>query len=152
MRALRLCLSGLILASALPAAAKTTLIDDSGTLPYESTLALHWQQLSPRPPLNNLLTGTLSVRVRLNLAPWLRRNGRIYLRLPAQQPGPMTASWTTQGRLLAGEISTGRRTLVYAGPITAPFIEDVLQLTLNVDAARMQQLYRVNFIFEMDED
>ena len=152
MRALRLCLSGLILAFALPAAAKTTVIDDSGTLPYESTLALHWQQLSPRPPLNNLLTGTLSVRVRLNLAPWLRRNGRIYLRLPAQQPGPMTASWTTQGRLLAGEISTGRRTLVYAGPITAPFIEDVLQLTLNVDAARMQQLYRVNFIFEMDED
>jgi len=148
-----LCLSGLILlAFSLPAGAKTTVIDDSGTLPYAPTLALHWQQLSPRPPLNNLLTGSLSIRVKLNVAPWLRRRGRIYLRLPAQQPGAMTASWTTQGRLLAGEISTGSRTLVYAGPITTPFIEDVLQLTLNVDAARMQQLYRVNFTFEMDEE
>jgi len=152
MRALPRCLFVLILAVALPAGAKTSVIDDSGTLPYESTLALHWQQLTPRPPLNNLLTGTVSVRVRLNLAPWLRRSGHIYLRLPAQQPGPMTVSWTTQGRLLPGAISTGSRTLVYAGPITAPFIEDVLQLTLNVDAARMQQLYHVNFIFEMDED
>ena len=151
MRAV-LCLSGLILLASLPAAAKTTVIDDSGTLPYAPTLALHWQQLSPRPPLNNLLTGTLSIRVKLNVAAWLRHSGRIYLRLPAQQPGAMTASWTTQGRLLPGEITTGGRMLVYAGPITTPFIEDVLQLTVNVDAARMQQLYRVNFIFEMDEE
>jgi hypothetical protein len=151
MRAL-LCLSGLILLASLPAEAKTTVINDSGTLPYAPTLALHWQQLSPRPPLNNLLTGTLTLRVKLNVAAWLRRSGRIYLRLPAQQPGAMTASWTTQGRLLPGEITTGNRMLVYAGQITTPFIEDVLQLTLNVDAARIQQFYRVNFIFEMDED
>ena len=64
----------------------------------------------------------------------------------------MKASWTTQGRLLPGELSSGTRTLVYAGPITAPFIEDVLQLTLNVDASQMQQVYHVNFTFEMDEE
>src|ERR1700751_3499604 len=115
-------LCGLILlASALPLEAKTTVIDDSATLPNNAPLVLHWQQLSPRRPLNNLLTGTLSLRVKLNVAPWLRHNGRIYLRLPAQPPGRMTASWTTQGRLLAGELHTGTRTLVYAGPITAPF-------------------------------
>ncbi len=152
MRAL-VFLCGLILgAAALPAAAKTSVIDDSATLPNDAPLLLHWQQLSPRRPVNNLLTGTLTLRVKLNVAPWLRRNGRIYLRLPAQPPGRITASWTTQGRLLPGELSAGTRTLVYAGPISAPFVEDVLQLTLNVDGSQIQQLYHVAFTFEMDED
>jgi hypothetical protein len=64
----------------------------------------------------------------------------------------MTVAWTTQGRLLAGQVATGGRTLVYAGPITAPFMEDVVQLTVTVDGRRMLQSYEVNFRFEMDED
>jgi hypothetical protein len=40
---------------------------------------------------------------------------------------------------------------VYSGPITTPFIEDVVKLTLAVDARRMQQAYSVNFRFEMDQ-
>jgi len=146
-------LPGLILlALSVPAAAKTTVIDDSATLPNDAPLALTWQQFSPRRPVNNLLTGTLALRVKLNVAPWLRRSGRIYLRFPAQPPGPMTASWTTQGRLLPGRLTSGTRVLVYAGPIAAPFVEDVLQLTITVDASQMQQLYHLNFTFEMDED
>jgi hypothetical protein len=152
MRAIAHVCGLILLAGAVAAAARTTVIDDSATLPNNAPLALHWQQLSPRRPVNNLLTGTLSVRVKLNVAPWLHRNGRIYLRLPAQPPGRMTASWTTQGRLLPGSLESGTRTLVYSGPVSAPFIEDVLQLTLNVDASQIQQLYRVNFTFEMDED
>ncbi len=138
--------------AAIPADAKTTVIDDSGTLPYDAPLVLHWQQLSPRRPLNNRMTGTLTVRVKLNVAPWLRRPGRIYLVLPAQQPGAMSASWSTQGRLLAGRLSSGTRALVYSGLITTPFLEDVLQLTLDVEGTQMQQLYHVNFRFEMDEE
>lgn len=137
---------------AIPADAKTTVIDDSGTLPYDAPLLLHWQQLSPRRPVNNRMTGTLTLRVKLNVTPWLRRPGRIYLVLPAQQPGAMSASWSTQGRLLAGRVSSGTRSLVYSGLLTTPFIEDVLQLTLEVDGTQMRQLYRVNFRFEMDED
>ena len=98
------------------------------------------------------MIGTLQLRVRLNVTPWLRRIGRIYLVLPAQQPGAMTAAWTTQGRLLPGQLAAGYRTLVYAGPITTPFIEDVVQLTITVDGRRMLQTYPVNFRFEMDED
>ena len=128
------------------------MIDDSATLPYNAALALHWQQLEPRGRLNNRMVGTLELRVRLNVAPWLRRTGRIYLVLPAQQPGPMTASWTTHGRLLPGQLVAGSRTLVYAGLITTPFIEDAVQLTLTVDGRRMDQGYSVNFRFEMDED
>jgi hypothetical protein len=147
---LPLLLMGLI--AAVSAAAKTTRIDDSATLPYEAPLAVHWVQVSPRPPVSNLMTGTLTLHVRLNVAPWLKRTGRIYLTLPAQQPGPMSVSWVTQGRLLPGRLTSGSRTLVYSGPITSPFIEDVLQLTLSVDGTRLQQqLYHVNFNFEMDE-
>jgi hypothetical protein len=139
------------LASA-PAFAKTTLIDDSGTLPYNAAVAMRWQQAQPRGPTGNQMTGTLQLRVRLNVAPWLRRTGRIYLVLPAQQPGAMSAAWITHGRLLPGQLVPGTRALVYAGPITTPFIEDVVQLTITVDGRRMRQTYPVNFRFEMDED
>jgi hypothetical protein len=138
--------------TAAPANAKTTAVDDSGTLPYNAALAMRWQQLDPRGHLNNQMIGTLALRVRLNVSPWLRHTGRIYLVLPAQQPGAMTAAWTTQGRLLPGQVTSGSRTLVYAGPITGPFLEDLVQLTVTVDGRRMLQSYQVNFRFEMDED
>jgi hypothetical protein len=140
------------LAAAPANAARTTVIDDSATLPYNAALAMQWQQLEPHGHVNNLVAGTLQLRVRLNVAPWLRRTGRIYLVLPAQQPGGMTATWTTHGRLLPGKLTNGSRSLVYSGLITTPFIEDVVQLTLTVDGRRMGQAYPVNFRFEMDED
>ena len=152
MRPLSLLLPLMVLVAAAPTDAKTTVIDDSGTLPYDAPLVLHWQQLSPRRPVNNRMSGTLTVRVKLNVARWLRRTGRIYLMLPAQQPGAMNASWSTQGRLLPGRLSSGSRSLVYSGLITTPFIEDVLQLTLEVDGTQMRQLYHVNFRFEMDAE
>lgn len=139
-----------VLAPPCPAA-KTTVLED-GALPSDAPLVLRWQQLSPRGPVNNTMTGTTSIRVRLNVVAWLHRAGRIYLLLPAQQPASLTATWTTQGRLLSGRITAGTRTLVYAGPVTTPFIEDLLQLTLNVDARQMRQLYHVNFQFQMDEE
>jgi hypothetical protein len=133
---------------ALPAFARTTVVDDSGTLPYNAALAMHWQEFAPRGAAGNLMVGTLSLRVRLNVAPFQRHTGRIFLVLPAQQPGAMSASWTTQGRLLPGQVSAGGRTLVYAGP----FMEDMVQLTISVDGRRMSQTYPVKFRFEIDED
>jgi len=138
--------------AALPALAKTALVDDSGTLPYNAAFTLRWAQSEPRGAAGRLMVGTLALRVKLNVSPWLRRNGRIYLVLPAQLPGAMTASWTTQGRLLPGQLAPGSRTLVYSGPITTPFIEDTVQLTISVDGRRMLQTYPVNFHFEIDEE
>jgi hypothetical protein len=154
LRALRvrsLVSVGLLLLTASAALARTSAIDDSATLPYDAPMVLNWQQPAPRRPVNNTMTGTLTLHVKLNVAPWMKRSGRIYLVLPAQQPGAMSASWVTQGRLLPGRIVSGSRTLVYSGPISSPFIEDVLQLTLQVDGTSLRQAYRVNFSFEMDE-
>lgn len=152
MRPLHLLSFCIIWLAALPADAKTTVIDDSGTLPYDAALTMRWQQATPRGANANAMVGTLSLRVKLNVSPWVRRTGRIYLALPLQSPGAMSATWATQGRLLPGQVVSGGRTLVYSGPITTPFMEDILQLTISVDGRRMQQLYHVNFRFEMDED
>jgi hypothetical protein len=132
------------------AAAVTTAIDDSGTVVLSPSVAMRWQTLSPRRTNADLMTGSTMVRVRLNVTPWLHRSGRIFLVLPAQQPGAIHASWSSQGRLLPGEVSSGSRTLVYSGPIRSPVVEDVLQLAISVDGRQMHQGYELNFRFEMD--
>jgi hypothetical protein len=98
------------------------------------------------------MEGATQVRVRLNLKPWLGRTGRIYLVLPAQLPGNIEAAWTTTGRLLPGRVLVGGRTQVYAGPISAPVLEDTLTLYLTVDGTQMRQPYNLLFRFEMDEE
>ena len=150
MRPFTLLAYCIIWLAATPALARSVVVDDSGTLPYNAALAMHWQQLAPRGG-NTQMVGTLQLQVRLNVSAWLRHTGRIYLVLPAQQPGAISAVWTTHGRLLPGQVLAGGRTLIYAGPITTPFLEDVVQLTITVDGRRMLGTYPVNFHFEMDE-
>jgi len=143
----------LSLASAAGAAPSAQLVDDSGSLPYDAPLRLTWRSVAPRHGVpDNTLIGSTLLRVRLNVAPWMRHSGRIYLVLPVQPPGDLLATWTTQGHLLPGSLRPGGRTLVYSGRLTTPFIEDQLQLSLAVDAARLQQATRLNFHFEIDED
>lgn len=144
------CALSIIWASA---PAKTTIIDDSGTQAFEPSVSLRWQSAAPsRSGAGNLMVGTATIRVRINVMPWLRRSGRIYLDLPAQQPGPMSVSWSTQGRFLPGQVRTGNRVLIYAGPIATPFMEDVLTLQFSVDGTLVQRAFPVSFHFEMDED
>jgi hypothetical protein len=143
----------LLLASSAGATAGAQLVDDSGSLPYDAPLRLTWRSVAPRHGVpDKTLIGSTPLRVRLNVAPWLRHSGRIYLVLPLQPPGDLLATWTTQGHLLPGSLRPGGRTLVYSGRVTTPFIEDQLQLSVAVDAARLQQLTRLNFHFEIDED
>jgi hypothetical protein len=136
-----------------PAPAKTTTIDDSGTQAIEPAVSLRWKSATPsRSGTDNLMVGTTTIRVRINVTPWLRRSGRIYLNLPAQQPGPVDATWTTQGRLQPGQLHSGNRMLVYSGPITAPFMEDVLTFQFSVDGTLIRRTFPLTFHFEMDEE
>jgi hypothetical protein len=145
------CALSIIWASA--ALAKTFTIDDSGTQSLEPSVSLRWKSAAPpHSGTENLMIGATTIRVRINVMPWLRRTGRIYLNLPAQQPGPITASWITQGRFLPGQVQSGNRVLVYAGPIATPFMEDVLTFRFSVDGTLVQHSFPVSFHFEMDED
>ena len=135
------------------AQAKTITIDDSGTAALEPSVSLRWKSAAPsRSGRDNLMVGTTTIRVRINVMPWLRRSGRIYLKLPAQPPGPLAASWITQGRFLPGQVHSGNRVLVYAGLIATPFMEDVLTVQFSVDGALVRRNFPVTLHFEMDED
>jgi hypothetical protein len=113
---------------------------------------MRWKSSAPsRTGGGNLLIGTTTIRVHINVMPWIKRSGRIYLSLPAQQPGPISATWTTQGTLQPGQLQSGNRSLVYSGPITTAFIEDVLRFQFTVNAALIGRPCPVSFHFELDE-
>jgi hypothetical protein len=134
------------------AQAKTIVLDDSGTQALEPSVSMRWKSATPaRSGAQNLLIGTTTIRVRINVMPWIRHTGRIYLSMPAQQPGPITASWTTQGLLQPGQLRSGPRVLVYSGPITTAFIEDVLRFQFTVDSTLLGRASPVSFHFELDE-
>lgn len=134
------------------AQAKSIVLDDSGTQALEPSVTMRWKSATPsRTGAENLLIGTTTIRVRINVMPWIKRTGRIYLSLPAQQPGPISASWTTQGPLQPGQLQSGSRILVYSGPITTAFIEDVLRFQFTVNAALIRRPCPVSFHFELDE-
>lgn len=138
---------------AAPCAARTTVIDDSGTTTLEPTVRLRWKSTAPpRSGRNNAMVGITTVRVHLNLTPWMKRSGRIYLALPAQPPGPLTATWTSEGRLASGEAHSGTRTLLYAGPVTAPFLDEVMRFQFALDGSLVRRPFPVTFRFEFDED
>ena len=135
-----------------PAAAATYRVDDSATLPVESTALLRWRQAAPSRTRDDTLEGATAVAVRLNLAPWVERTARLYLVLPAQGTAAVRVSWLTQGRLLPGEISPGERVLVYQGPIASPFLEETLTLRIEADGSRLPGTERLRFHFEIDTD
>lgn len=148
------CAAGLLILSVLaaPVTAETFQIDDTASLPSESTTLLRWQQFAPTNRRQDTLEGAVAVAVRLNLVPVLNRTGRLYLVLPEQGATRVRINWVTQGRLLPGEITPGRRVLVFQGPVTTPFLEDTLALTIEADGNHLSGMQRLAFHFEFDAD
>jgi hypothetical protein len=134
------------------ATAETYRVDDSATLPGESTALLRWRQFFPTDGMQDVLEGTIAVSVRLQLAPLLNRTGRLYLVLPEQGTTPVRVRWTTQGRLLPGEISPGQRVPVFQGPVNVPFLEDTLLLHIEADGNHLPDMQRLDFHFEFDTE
>ncbi len=140
----------LVLPGAVPA--RTVVIDDAGTSILEPLVALRWKNAAPtRGAHNDQMVGFMTVRLRLNVAPWMHRTARIYLSLPQQPPGPMQVSWTAQQHLAQGEMQSGNRVLVYVGPIMGPILEDTVRFRLTIDGRWVQHAFPVSMQFEMDE-
>jgi hypothetical protein len=135
-----------------PTEAATFRVDDSATIPQESSATLRWRQLAPSRGGDNTVEGATTVQVRLNLAPWLRRSGRLFLVLPEQSMAQVSVNWTTQGRLLPGSLVSGQRALVYAGPIMTPLLDETLVRKIATDGTRLSSAHRLNFHFEIDID
>jgi len=141
-----------LLTLAAPAAAATYIVDDSSTIPFETNVASRWRQATSGRQLGNEIESAATVTIRLNLAPYLNRVGRIYLALPPQPIGVVNVEWATQGRLLPGALQSGQRTLVYSGPIRTPILEDNFVVKVVADGRRVAVTQRLQFHFEIDID
>jgi hypothetical protein len=141
------------LAVATPALAATYVVDDASTIPFESTVATKWRDSATGGrQMSNDIEGAATITLRLNVQPWMNRNGRVYLALPQQPIGVVNVEWSTQGRLLPGKLQSGERTLVYAGPIRSPVLEDTFAVRVVADGRRVIAAQRLKFHFEIDVD
>jgi hypothetical protein len=140
------------LASVFPAHAATYRIDDATSMPRENQTPMRWRSLAPNRSMGHDVEGNAIVTIRLNLAPWVNKQGKIFLALPEQSVGQVSAEWTTQGKLINGQVTSGNRTLVYAGPIRAPLLEETIVMRIWTDGRRLVAPQRLDFQFEIDVD
>jgi hypothetical protein len=132
-------------------AATTALVDDSATVVLDGTPAMAWRLVPPN-SRDNTIVGRSRVNIRLATAPWIGKTGKIYMLLPAESASSIKIKWRSQGRLLEGQLSPGGRTLVYAGVIREPRLEDVFDINVEADGSKISNVQRLRFYFEIDVD
>jgi hypothetical protein len=133
------------------AMAQAVRLDDSGTQVLGSSLKLEWADSIPRPGTAQIMTGGITVHVRLDVRAWKGRNVRIYKQLEPTAGARVLVQWRGQGTLADGQLREGQRTLVYAGPIMTDELQDVLQLTVLADGSRLSSRETLRFRFELEE-
>lgn len=142
-----------LLACAATARAQTQRVDDSASQVLSSTLRLRPTDAPARGVLSTRVAGEVEVLVRLDVAPWHGRSGRVYMTIPADAADAAYAvRWTTRGRLLAGALRPGERALVHAGPLPDGLLEDTLRLHIEADGTRLRRAEQLAFSFEIDLD
>ncbi|HJR73299.1 MAG TPA: hypothetical protein VJ806_06640 [Luteimonas sp.] len=145
-------LAALLWLATSTAFAQSYRVDDSASQVLGSTLRLKPAATPARGTPVYQVSGEIEVLVRLDVAPWLGRRGRIYMRLPERSGRSVIASWTTRGRLLPGTVRSGERALVYNGPISVRTIEDTQRLRIEADGRYLRPSEQLEFTFEIDLD
>ena len=132
-----------------PALAAAFLVDDSKSTVLDANLPLQWRSLSPSSG-DHTVQGVTKVQVRLDTSPWVGKFGRIYMALPQQPNGIVSAKWQTQGTLLAGQASSVQRGLVWSGVVPRPLLDDVLTVVIETDGRLLSTAQVLRFYFEID--
>jgi len=146
--ALLMCLC--LLPASPTAWAQAMRVDDSASQVLGSTLKLAWDEPMPSRGGVQTLSGTITVQVRLNVRPWKGQRARIYQVLQTPASTRVLAHWSSQGRLLPGQLRDGDRALVYAGLIDADELQDVFHLTIVADGDRLEDRETLRFGFEIE--
>lgn len=78
------------------------------------------------------------VTYKLATTPYVGRQARIYLVIPARiaglrSPAGLRAEWLGQGVFADGSARPGERRLVWSGTVRGPWLVETLDLTLNLD-------------------
>lgn len=137
--------------AAWPAAAQRQRLDDTGSRVLSGNVRMKWDDALPQGDKTPTVSGSMDVMVRLDVRAWRGRNARIFMVLPPQPFGRLSASWETRGILQPGQLVSGDTGgLVHAGPIQADFIEDLLRIRLQADGSRLQRVERLDFAFQIE--
>ena len=123
-------------------------LDDSQSQVVPPHVKMQWRSIAPGQG-DTGMEAWVRVNLRIATGAWLGRSGRIYMVLPRDQSATLEAQWTTQGRLLAGRLITGERTLVWAGVIASDTLEDQLLVRLRAPSDWGDSSRRLNFYFEL---
>lgn len=147
-RLLQVALGVLVAGSAM---ANPHRLDDSQSHTVPPNVQMQWLPMV-RGQSASGMEAWVRVNIRIDTREWVGRSGRIYMVLPRDQTSNIEAVWTTQGRLLAGSLVSGERSLVFAGTIPGAALEDQLQVRLRSNADWSSNSRRLNFHFELDVD
>jgi hypothetical protein len=147
----RLCLTlaALLMAQVPPVTAATFMVDDSQSAVLNPNLALQWRSITPSGG-DHVVQGSTRVQIKLDVRPWAGKPAHIYMTLPAQPNGVVTANWQFQGPLLSGQLSSGSRGLVWTGVLPAALLEDVMVVTIQTDGRLLNAAQQLRFNFEID--
>ena len=127
-------------------------VDDSRSQVLDSSIAMQWESLAPGRGRSNLVIGQSTVIVRLDVALWEGRQGRIFMWLPPRPEAPIEARWTARGPLQPGQLRSGERALVFAGLIAGNLLEDTLVLRITTDGDSLERDESLEFSFEIEVD
>jgi len=147
------CLLAALAALATAAArAETHRLDDSLTHTVPPNVQMQWRPMQAAADGSGAVEAWVQVNVRLDTRAFAQRSGRVYLVLERDQSSPVEAVWSSQGRLQAGRVVSGDRTLVFAGAIPGATLEDQLSMRLRAQTDWQSDQRRLNFHFEFDAD
>ncbi|MGC4367564.1 hypothetical protein [Hydrogenophaga sp. R2] len=124
-------------------------LDDSLTHTVPPNVQMQWRPLQGAAGPAGSMEAWVRVNVRVDTAAWAGQSGRVYMVLARDSTSVVEASWTTQGRLLAGRVLSGERTLVYAGSLPAA-LSDQLAVRLRASPDWDSPARRLNFHFELE--
>ena len=139
-----------LMAYAASGAAATYRLDDSASQVFPPNARWEWVQGSLRTGINTVYLNA-RVIVRIDTSAWVGKSGRVYMVLPIDADGRVTAEWQTQGKMLGGRMISGERALVFSGTLTGPILEDTMHVRLSTDARTMvSDVQRLSFHYELD--
>jgi hypothetical protein len=142
----------LLLTLGMAALATPIRLDDSLTHTVPPNVQMQWRPMPAAADGAGAVEAWVRVNVRIDTRPVLNRSGRVYLVLERDESSVIEAVWTTQGRLQAGRVVSGERTLVHAGTISGTTLEDQFLMRLRSQADWLRGTRRLQFHFEFDAD
>ena len=146
------------LSAALPASAER--LDDSLSTQQQFDLDLNWKQQRNTENLNERELNALSARaprveIRLNTARYVGQRGKIFISLPIDIRGTgdssaLRMSWTTNGLFSNGSLTAGNRAKLFEGEITGAVMDDVFDITFDIDARQVYNNLRFQPVFDIE--